>query len=647
MGGRPAFADQHRAGGPLPAHAQAQQRPPDDQLRQAAGGGGAQRAEGIDQDRGHQRPGPSDAVGQGAENDAAQRRGQQRDGHQQPRRIESEAELPLQGRDGHQIDDEIEGIERPARLRRQQGLPLLGGQRAIPGARRLPQFSRWRKWDCPLCRILCRVGRFFGRLAGVDGVCSWSLVNFRPLCPLPKRRQWVKLVVSVLGNRWRPKWDCPILAAITSVFHTPSRRTWQKTPKHNSSRWTSATASGWPRCIAATKKRDLTVRAVLAGMIFGGLMSLSNLYVGLKTGWGLGVDIAAVVVIFAVFKSLRAMTNAVGITMREFGIMENTMMMTVAVAASWISSAGLVSAVPAMTMLTGYQFVWWQLTLFIAVILYLGLFMAIPLKRQMIQVDSLRFPANIPTGETLLVMYSHGGQAMKKAVSLGIAGLAGILVAGLRDGLGWIPAQFNLAWRLRGIALGKLTLSLEPSLIFVGIGALFGIKVGLSMLLGLVLNYGILAPRLIENKIIDHPPPKLQAMAAPQLPLAIEAGQTFAVELQEAVKQPELPTAKELKAHPELASAVSTRILRYTWTRPTVYENLAALAHDLNAETLQNGAPNPLHGVRRTASSVRVYCRPRPVRRDRPRRNDRPRFAARRRQPLALLPEPVRRNACA
>ena len=40
-------------------------------------------------------------------------------------------------------------------------------------------------------------------------------------------------------------------------------------------------------------------------MIFGGLMSLSNLYVGLKSGWGLGVDIVAVIVIFAVFKALQ------------------------------------------------------------------------------------------------------------------------------------------------------------------------------------------------------------------------------------------------------------------------------------------------------------------------------------------------------
>ena len=152
------------------------------------------------------------------------------------------------------------------------------------------------------------------------------------------------------------------------------------------------------------------------------------------------MDIAAVVVIFAVFKALRG----IGIVRREFGIMENTITMTVAVAASWISSAGLVSAVPALTMLTGYKFVWWQLTLFIAVILYLGLFMAIPLKRQMIQVDSLRFPANIPTGETLMVMYAHGGEAMKKAVSLGIAGLWECSSPHCATAWSGFPAQFNL-----------------------------------------------------------------------------------------------------------------------------------------------------------------------------------------------------------
>jgi uncharacterized oligopeptide transporter (OPT) family protein len=327
------------------------------------------------------------------------------------------------------------------------------------------------------------------------------------------------------------------------------------------------------------KERDLTVRAVVAGMIFGGLMALSNLYVGLKSGWGLGVDIAAVIVIFAVFKGLRG----IGLVKREFGMLECTTTMTVAVAASWISSAGLVSAVPAMTMLTGYEFVWWQLTLFIAVILFLGLFMAIPLKRQMIQVDSLRFPANIPTGETLKAMYAQGGDGMKKAKAMGIAGVLGMLTAGLRDGLAWIPAQLSLPLQIGRVSMEKLTLSAEPSLIFISIGALFGIKVGLSMLAGVILNYGILAPGLIHDKVIQHAAPQIRATASPALPLSVEAGQKLTVILEEADRAP------------ELADGAVTRTFSYTWSQPTTYTGVAEIQRDLTAPTLQDGEPNPFH----------------------------------------------------
>ncbi|MGO8926782.1 MAG: OPT family oligopeptide transporter [Limisphaerales bacterium] len=329
------------------------------------------------------------------------------------------------------------------------------------------------------------------------------------------------------------------------------------------------------------KEKDLTPRAVLAGMVFGGLMSLSNLYVGLKSGWGLGVDIAAVIVIFAVFKGLRG----IGLVKQEFGLMENTIMMSVAVAASWIAPAGLVSAVPALTMLTGYQFVWWQLSLFIGINLYMGLFMAIPLKRQMIQIEPLRFPANIPTGETLKAMYSHGGEAMRKAKALGLAGVLGMLIAGLRDWAGWIPAQLNLGLSIGRINMSKLTLSLEPSLIFIGIGALFGMKVGYSMLLGLILNYGVLAPNLIEAKIIRHAAPQIRALAAPELPLQVQEGQALTVVLEQAATSP------------QLASGATTNVLRYTWTQPATYASLADLGRDLTAPTLKDGAANPFYPV--------------------------------------------------
>ena len=115
------------------------------------------------------------------------------------------------------------------------------------------------------------------------------------------------------------------------------------------------------------------------------------------------------------------------------------------------------------------------------------------------------------------------------------------------------------------------------------------------MLLGLVINYGILAPRLIEQKVIEHPPPQVTADAAPKFPLAVAAGQTLTVELDEAVGRPELPTRDELEADLALFSTMRTRLLVYKWTRPTKYNDVTGLIRDLNAAVLQDGSPNPLH----------------------------------------------------
>nr|HPG34749.1 OPT/YSL family transporter [bacterium] len=51
--------------------------------------------------------------------------------------------------------------------------------------------------------------------------------------------------------------------------------------------------------------KQLTLRAIIMGAIIGGFMSLTNLYIGLKTGWGLGVTITACVLSFSIWKVLR------------------------------------------------------------------------------------------------------------------------------------------------------------------------------------------------------------------------------------------------------------------------------------------------------------------------------------------------------
>ena len=46
---------------------------------------------------------------------------------------------------------------------------------------------------------------------------------------------------------------------------------------------------------------QLTLRAVVMGSLLGFLLAFTNLYVGLKTGWGLGVAITACIVSFSLW----------------------------------------------------------------------------------------------------------------------------------------------------------------------------------------------------------------------------------------------------------------------------------------------------------------------------------------------------------
>ena len=53
----------------------------------------------------------------------------------------------------------------------------------------------------------------------------------------------------------------------------------------------------------------------------------------------------------------------------------------------------------------------------------LGVTMAIPMKRQMINVEQLRFPSGIAAAETLRALHSHGEKGMRAARALGFAGI--------------------------------------------------------------------------------------------------------------------------------------------------------------------------------------------------------------------------------
>src|SRR5260370_15607257 len=49
---------------------------------------------------------------------------------------------------------------------------------------------------------------------------------------------------------------------------------------------------------------QLTWRAVLMGSVLGGVLSLTNLYIGLKAGWGFSVAITACILSYAIWTTL-------------------------------------------------------------------------------------------------------------------------------------------------------------------------------------------------------------------------------------------------------------------------------------------------------------------------------------------------------
>jgi putative OPT family oligopeptide transporter len=251
---------------------------------------------------------------------------------------------------------------------------------------------------------------------------------------------------------------------------------------------------------------QLSVRAVVTGMVIGGVMSISNLYVGLKTGWGLGVTITACIIAYAVFKGLEQVVAAW--RDRPFSILENYTMSSVASTAGYMSSAGLVSAFPALYLTTGRLLEWWEIMAWIAALSSLGVFMAIPLKRQLINIDQLPFPSGIATAETLKSMHASGDGAVTKARALFAAGAAGGLTALWRDGFAAIPALSRFAFPTEFAAFGrdllaKYTIGIEGSLIMLAAGAIMGLRVAASMFVGSLLLYGVAGPILVERGIAE------------------------------------------------------------------------------------------------------------------------------------------------
>ncbi|MBF5044831.1 OPT family oligopeptide transporter [Aggregicoccus sp. 17bor-14] len=259
----------------------------------------------------------------------------------------------------------------------------------------------------------------------------------------------------------------------------------------------------WLQHVYQPGVRQLTGRAIVVGMLIGAVMCLSNLFIVLKTGWSFGVTITSSILAFALFGLLRKLK----LVKREFGILENNAMASVASAAGYMTGGGNMAAVPALLLLTGALPSTAALIAWFAVVSLLGVFAALPIKRQLINIEQLPFPTGTATAEVLRSLYGHSKEAEEKSRLLWLSGAFSALMGFLTEAKArWmpfnLPSTFPLPFTLRGEALSKWTLGVGPSVILIGAGMLISFKTGWSMLLGAVLNYGVLAPAMVARGII-------------------------------------------------------------------------------------------------------------------------------------------------
>lgn len=236
----------------------------------------------------------------------------------------------------------------------------------------------------------------------------------------------------------------------------------------------------WYRTVYRPKEAQFTVRAVIFGCAIGSVLSAANLYTGMTIGWTYGTSITAAIFAWVAFKGWSAVSGA-----RHFTVLENNTMQTAASAAGAMAGAGLVNAIPALMVLTGKQLTFVQTAAWLASVAFLGICFAVPLKRQFINVEDLKFPSGIAAAEATRALHGEGAGGVQKAIALfGASGFAA-LITFLKDKLELFPATLPVVGpKLRGYAIGKLTLGVEPDMLLLGAGALIGLRTCMWMAIG-------------------------------------------------------------------------------------------------------------------------------------------------------------------
>ena len=313
-------------------------------------------------------------------------------------------------------------------------------------------------------------------------------------------------------------------------------RTWTREQKD---RW-------WLENVFRGNMPQLTFRAAITGFFLGGILSATNLYIGAKTGWTLGVGVTSVILSFVIFRAISRMQLA-----RDMTILENNAVQSIATAAGYMTGP-LISALMAYMFVTNTTMEWYKMLVWNVVASILGVLVAFPMKRRFINDEQQPFPegracavvldslypdapqggtknqdgAGMPIadasaktdgnvdaglfkakalawaagiGAALQLLVASGYMAVLQISILGTSKAKDTLVHLIPErldawiyGRGWSPA-------IAGIRLDKLGMIMAFDLSMFGAGGLMGMRIANSLVLGMVANFLVLAPIMIQQ----------------------------------------------------------------------------------------------------------------------------------------------------
>lgn len=251
-------------------------------------------------------------------------------------------------------------------------------------------------------------------------------------------------------------------------------------PDTSAAKATSGNILHKPFVSAEMSLPEITLKAVVLGVILAIILAGANAYLGLFAGMTVSASIPAAVISMGVLKLFR-----------RSNILENNIVQTCASAGESLA-AGVIFTLPALVLLGQWgHFNYLQTALIAGFGGVLGVLFTVPLRRALIVEQPLQFPEGIACAEVLQTG-EKGGEGVKYVVwSAVFAAIFKFAQTGLR----WIAATAEGASYLfgrKGIAYFGSNLS--PALI--GVGYIVGLNIAVLVFIGGALNWLVTIPIL-------------------------------------------------------------------------------------------------------------------------------------------------------